>query len=145
LSGNLAIEDFGNWTFISDEFSLPNSYQCTNLQLFNGSIYAVVNHELLILEDEQSKSLFKDPMFTFKYLSSGSSLMIAGLRCITGCPSKILYISSNNEVTETSSGCHFRPNYAIQDQDQIWYADEVVSMVHLVTNLDVTVCLYTTI
>jgi hypothetical protein len=124
LSGNLAIEDFGNWTFISDEFSLPNSYQCTNLQLFNGSIYAVVNHELLILEDEQSKSLFKDPMFTFKYLSSGSSLMIAGLRCITGCPSKILYISSNNEVTETSSGCHFRPNYAIQDQDQIWYADE---------------------
>lgn len=124
LNTNLAFEDFGNWRFVASEFGLDDSYACTALEQLGDQLYAVINHELVWLKGNPYQSIYKDPLFTFKYLSSGSSLLIAGLRCITGCTNQVLYVYPDQPTKIKTGGCHFAPNYAIQSESKIWYADE---------------------
>ena len=124
LSSNFAFEDFSNWKFVSEEFGLDDNYSCSHLQQLNDQLFAVINHELVLLNGNPYQSIYRDALYTFKYLSSGSSLLIAGLRCITGCTNQVLFVNPDLTTKVKTGGCHFAPNYAVQSESKVWYADE---------------------
>lgn len=49
--------------------------------------------------------------------------MIAGLRCITNCDSKVFFLNADGSREDVPASV-FRPNYAIQTGDALWFADE---------------------
>ncbi len=119
----LNIADFSTWEKLTSDFNLPTTYFASALEVYQGSLYAVVNQKLYIQSDQIFNEFYSLSNYIFSYLSGKGKFLIVGMRCLTGCGSKVIRIDELGLITEFANSCVHLPNYAVQADGDIWFAD----------------------
>jgi len=117
--------DFNNWALLGPEQGLPAVYEVIDVTNFNDRIYAILDGELWMENDEQqfSKLLSPDAGFRFAYISAEGAHLLIGQRSNDNTSNTIL-IDASGSMSRIDDGCINNVLYGMEDdRGRIWYAD----------------------
>ena len=120
---NLA--DFQERQLLGPEEGIADGYFYANqVAVLDGKLYVVIEDRILKWNGSKFDQILYDRGYRVRYLSDEGTRLIAGLRCITNCDSKVFFLNADGSREDVPAQCFFRPNYAIQTGDALWFADE---------------------
>ncbi|MBP8725707.1 MAG: hypothetical protein KBF37_04445 [Saprospiraceae bacterium] len=123
--GGLA-EAFSSWTRVGAASGLPDGMAVRSLALYDGDVYACTSQTIYRASPGQDFSLvYADPAYEIKYLRSGPTHLLAGLRCRNACPDQLARIDPAGAVSLMPPGCADQNLDAVERPDgSIWLADQ---------------------
>jgi len=118
--------DFNNWTLMTGEYGLPDVYEVSDLVTFNNKLFAIVDKDLMVFENESSfqNILAPEAEYSIEYVTAEAKHLIVGQR---NSRNKSLTIVMDDGLDQTiiNDGCINRTLHGIEDETgRIWYADE---------------------
>ncbi|MCB0654778.1 MAG: hypothetical protein KDC57_01515 [Saprospiraceae bacterium] len=120
---NLA--DFQEWQLLGPGEGIPAGYFYANqLAVMDDRLYAVIEDRILIWNGTAFEQILYDQGYRVRYLSDDGDRLLAGLRCITNCDSKVFFLNADGSREDVPAQCFFRPNYGIMTGNALWFADE---------------------
>ncbi len=118
------IDDFSNWTWLSEEVDLPPTYNSEAMTVFNEKLYLDVNDSLYVFDGVSAQYVHHDDERGVHFLTSEGAHLLVGYGCTWPCLGKVFIFDENENFSPAGSGCVVVPFYAIEDSEgRIWYAD----------------------
>jgi hypothetical protein len=120
-------EDFSSWEFLGNKYDLPPLYTASNIEVFNNSIYAVID-EKLYKQGQNGKfqlvNYNRPSNYRYEWMSAEGQHLLIGLKD-NQFNSSAVAIDKVGNLLPASAGCINRTIYGIEDEKgRVWYADE---------------------
>lgn len=119
-------QDITRWTKEGEASGLPSSYDISQVEYANQKIYAVIDDELFVKENDQYTYLEIDVPneYVIRFMSADMGRLLVGLRGPVST-SEARLIDVDGTITVSPRTCVNRILYGIEDpKGRFWYADE---------------------
>ena len=119
------VSNFDAWEHLGPEYDLPSSYEAQDVAVYQGQLFAAVDHSLYALDG--GSFLFWDELDDreINFLSAEGAHLKVGYVCPNqSCAGRVLFYNSDGYVGDHGFQCVGSPVDAIEDQEgRVWYAD----------------------
>lgn len=120
---NANLADLSLWEKLDERHGLRTiNIPVTHLVINKKNLYIVFDQKIWRWDGNQFSLFFELKDYHINYISDDAEDLIVGLRCITGCGSRVI-IFADGQTYNVHGSCFANPQYAVQDGTRYWYAD----------------------